>query len=78
MLIVTKDEIQISLRILRRKLCCYDGLMGGTAPKHCDCKFGYDPEYGGEHTGCPELRTIEMLLDKLSDYEFLEILNREK
>jgi hypothetical protein len=57
-------ELIKNLKTIRQNLCCY-------SPGQCDCK--YDPElHAGmtEHTGCPEIREVIVLLENMSDNDF--------
>ena len=50
------------------RLCVY-----GTWPDgRCDCKYGYDGSQSpsSEQTGCPELRTLRLLVRAMSDNEW--------
>jgi len=74
-----KEQVENSLRLLQRKVCCYDGLLFPTPPPFCDCKYGYDPKAKlglSEQTCCPELRTVIELLDKMTEQEYNDILSR--
>lgn len=49
----------------------------------CDCKTGIESDkspheryYCGEQTGCPELRTLHLLLSDMTDAEYDEIHGR--
>ena len=75
----SKENLLKVVTHMRRKTCCYDGLMFEKEPLTCDCKYGFDPEcknYGSEQTGCPELRTIEALLHNITDEEIEKITYR--
>lgn len=58
--------------VRRLKVCVY---MGRT----CDCKYGADAV--GHHTesgnGCPEMRVVVALLERLSDVEIERALKRK-
>jgi len=73
---IEKKELEENLENLRKNICCY---MGPT----CDCKYGVEDRakkdeilcasfvpYGGEHTGCPELRMVLRLLSVISEEDF--------
>jgi hypothetical protein len=74
-----KKLVTKSLHLMQRNVCCYDmGHMSDDQATFCDCKYGYNPkEKWGEQTGCPELRTVVELLNKMTEEEYTEILNRE-
>ena len=77
-----KEQVENALRLMQRKVCCYDGLFrNNPAPATCDCKYGYNPlpndhSYDTERTGCPELRTVVCLLEKMTEREYHTILAR--
>jgi hypothetical protein len=78
------ETLRKYIHLLRRTKCSYDGMMFEKEPSTCDCKYGIDlsPEgaeqrrFGGEQTGCPELRNIEINLNNITQDEFNEIANR--
>jgi len=73
-----REEIRKSLLELQKDTCAY-APRGNT---FCDCKFGYHDTSkekfpNSEQNGCPELRTVVILLARMTDIEFEEIFNRE-
>ena len=67
------------LRLIQRTLCDYDAFRHynkdfyiPNPPDTCDCKFGMDNlnRLEGEQNGCPEMRQIIWMLEKMSDEEF--------
>ena len=69
-----KDEVLESIKVARKNACHY---MGST----CDCKYGgpvdrFSDEREGERTGCPELRTLIVLLEQMTEEEYDNILKR--
>jgi hypothetical protein len=76
-----KNEVREALHLMQRKVCGYDGLFVTVEPSFCDCKYGYSPTTkmrDSEATGCPELRTVVDLLDKMTEEEYNNILLRER
>ena len=75
----SKNETRNVLHLLQRKACGYDGLFRENPPPFCDCKYGWDNNSNAysEQTGCPELRTVVELLDKMTEKEYNKILKRE-
>ena len=72
-----KFQVREVVRLMQRKVCCYDGLFRETPPRFCDCKYGWTNESRtGEQTGCPELRTVVELLGKMTEAEYNKILER--
>jgi hypothetical protein len=71
-----KNLLIKALKGVRRNVCCY------SSENFCDCKYGLDDkemiEFGSETTGCPELRTVIYFLEKITEEEFKEILNRKE
>jgi len=69
----SREELIRVIEIIRKESCSYMGDM-------CDCKYGYqgkgNQRYASESTGCPELRTVLMLLKNITDEEYREILKR--
>lgn len=71
-----KENIVATLEKLRQDVCCY------MSPTFCDCKYGYESKgkfnvHHGEHTACPELRCALAVLNKMTDAEYEEIINRK-
>ena len=62
-------------------LCSYH-LPGRAGPSgFCDCKYGAEgifkgPHYGGEQTGCPEMREVAAILRHMTDSEYERIQTR--
>lgn len=81
---VNRENIMKAVHLVRRKMCCYDGLRRQKEPHMCDCKYGVNLEeqcleltnYGTEKTGCPELRYLEGILEYMTDAEFDKIVKR--
>lgn len=74
-----KDEVKNTLRLMQKNVCAYDlGFFPEEKEIKCDCKYGYNPKQTyGERTGCPELRTVVKLLEKMTEQEYMDILQRE-
>lgn len=71
-----KDKILSVIKNIRRHRCCVY-----ISEDFCDCKFGGEDIsrlfHGGESNGCPELRVVISLLNKMTDKEYQRILNRK-
>jgi hypothetical protein len=61
----SNEELAQALELVRRQICAYGG--GNRGSGSCDCKYGASIDtatarrleyYGGEQTGCPELREV--------------------
>ena len=65
----SRSECLAVLRAIRPGHCLYRG------SRPCDCKYsrGEPLSKMGETTGCPELRTLIMLLDRMTDEQFAEM-----
>lgn len=56
-------------------------MIAGWLETRCDCKYGYSVEREksrggvGEQTGCPELRSIYAVLEKMSEAEWNALTN---
>jgi len=63
------------LRAIGERLCVY---AGGKWPRYCDCKYGGpNSKYsGGEDSGCPELASIYVVVDLMTDLEWKNIAKR--
>jgi hypothetical protein len=63
------------VRALGAKQCVYTS-PGRSWPRFCDCKYGGDKlDFGGERgNGCPELRTLTLALERMTDAEFEALL----
>lgn len=69
------------VRKLNKHVCCYSGPSAtfDGPPSFCDCKYGAEKIPAnpiGEQTGCPELRIVSILLEKISQGELDLILDR--
>lgn len=71
MFIKNRAELVYNLEALRKRLCCYSPGIS-----FCDCKYGATGQ--GEKTGCPELRSVIVLLKNMTGTEFQKIIKREK
>lgn len=74
MFIPDKKELLRNLRKLQRGICVYN------SEEFCDCKFGatnLDKMKGGEETGCPEVRTVILLLENMTEDEYRELAIRK-
>lgn len=74
-----KQLVRNSLHLIQREVCCYDGNFSENPPATCDCKYGYSLDLlksDSEKTGCPELRTVVELLDRMTEEEYNTILSR--
>ena len=73
----SKEKLIKSLNDMRNDVCAY-----GSNTKFCDCKYGYAPrsstKFGGENTGCPELRMIISLLEAMTEEEFNNFCDKAK
>lgn len=71
-----KNEILPVIEAIRKHRCCVY-----VQPNFCDCKFGGEDvsrlNHGNESNGCPELRLIIDLLNKMTDKEYNRILKRK-
>lgn len=68
---ISKEQLIKNLEIVRENLCCY------FQPTNCDCKFGPVLKtdcYPTEHTGCPEIRQVILILKNMSEQEFDELV----
>lgn len=76
MFILTRETLLAAVTKMRRSVCAY-----GPNAQECDCKYGASAvghlSTGSEETGCPELRSIELLLKGMSDHEYYEAMNCE-
>jgi len=77
-----KDKVRKSLHEMQRNVCVYDGFFSEEPPNFCDCKYGYTASLTedlrwSERNGCPELRTVVELLDKMTEEEYNAILSRK-
>ncbi len=75
-----KGEVRNALHLLQREVCVYDVNFHKDPPKICDCKYGYAHNLlkgNSEISGCPELRTVVELLDKMTEEEYNAILSRK-
>lgn len=70
MFVCNRIDAMHAIQKLGEQQCCYAG--GQWLARHCDCKYG-GPK-SGEKTGCPELRTLHLLLDTMEDHEFMDKL----
>lgn len=72
---LTKDELIVAIEAIRRVHCKY--LPGMTGSGFCDCKFGGKDinSVSGEQTGCPELRTVGRLLEKMSEKDYQSLFD---
>lgn len=76
---VSREELKEIVKNTQRTNCDYDGFPNRemNRPVFCDCKYGFDGiKKNGEQNGCPEFRVLSLLLSKMTDAEYLEILNR--
>lgn len=76
-----KSEVRNALHLLQREACVYDGNFHKDPPDFCDCKYGYAGNLlkgNSEMSGCPELRTVVELLDKMTEEEYTTILERRQ
>jgi hypothetical protein len=70
------------LTLIQRNFCAYDALGFSKhdrgPPDTCDCKFGmseFTRGKAGEENGCPEMRQVVWLLERMTDEEYKEKLN---
>lgn len=73
---IEKERLVNSLEKIRKRLCCY-------SPETiiCDCKYISDdnlpmPSFGGEDSGCCEVRMAMLLINKMTQEEFETICKR--
>lgn len=75
MFILTRERLLEAVTKMRRAVCAY-----GPNAQECDCKYGASAvghmSTGSEETGCPELRSIELLLKGLGDHEYDKAMNQ--
>ncbi|KKL90448.1 hypothetical protein LCGC14_1904550 [marine sediment metagenome] len=70
-----RKEVLKVLQTMGNKLCVY---AGGPWPRYCDCKYG-GPNLahpGNEDSGCPELASIYVVVDLMTDIEWAAIAKR--
>ena len=70
----SREEMIETLTKIAASHCGYS--IHGKLARVCDCKYGFDPTRS-ERSGCPELRAMMELLDKMGDLEYFEIFQRE-
>jgi hypothetical protein len=73
-----KEQVKRALHKMQREVCQYDSFRHPDPPDFCDCKYGFDEDHHlySEKCGCPELRTVVELLDKMTEEEYNRILSR--
>ncbi len=69
MFMCSREEALAALEVLGAYHCGYSHKEWAT---FCDCKFGGPTLTGDEQTGCPELRSIQAVISKMSDDEWFE------
>lgn len=65
-----REKVIRSLKNLAGRTCGY--ALKGSLPSVCDCKFGVEKLRKSEHSGCPELRLMIMMLEEMTDKEYHE------
>ena len=66
-----KEVLEVLTKLHVKKVCGYRDSIS------CDCKFnGKEIESGGEHNGCPELRSALFVLEHMNDEEYETIIQR--
>jgi hypothetical protein len=71
---VTRYALIAGLERSRRHICCY-----GTRAERCDCKYGGgEPKAGDEKSGCPEMRSVILLLQNMTDEQYMELCKRAR
>jgi len=89
MFFITRQELINNLLLINARACAYTlPPMTGEPVRvasRCDCKYGSRdaPDLiglgrasSGEQTGCPELRTVRNLLEKMTNAEYSVIMER--
>lgn len=69
-----KKLAKIIETIRKNRVCAYHG-------ERCDCKYGADrlEQFGGESgNGCPEMRVVSAILERMTNAEIKRILKRKK
>jgi len=68
----SKEELIKGLNVLQGERCIYGG------GDFCDCKYGYKGfvSMSAEQNCCPELRSVVVLLELMTEEEYKTILNR--
>lgn len=80
MFVGSRTDVLDALRIMGGTLCLYntaDSWVDG----RCDCKYGLKPERWpsalGEHTGCPEMRSLYEIVSNITDAEWAVLTRRD-
>ena len=70
-----RTEVLRVLRIMGERVCVYGDRDW---PRYCDCKYG-GPNIerpGGEDSGCPELASIYVVINSMTDFEWADTAKR--
>lgn len=76
-----KSQLIATISILQRENCVYDHIGFAQPAIFCDCKYGYkgkNKSDSSEQTGCPELRCVLHLLNKMTEKEYKKIMERKR
>jgi hypothetical protein len=78
---MTREQAIEAVKRIGVKFCVYSS--GPEWAATCDCKYGVESDrsaresyYCGEQTGCPEMRSLQILLMDMTDEEYAAIKAR--
>ena len=77
MFTVNREELKESIKIMKADVCAYGQKEIGSM---CDCKYrngeDHHKPFSESFSGCCELSNVYLLLDKMTNEEYNEILKR--